>query len=447
MSHSHSHSSGHAAHIQIPRGSRAVLLTVLGLIAIATLIGLHSLWPEHSSVQKAAERAQFAAPGVSFPTAQIIEITKGCNAGGEEDSYPTMSEQAAACDLAKVKVLDGDQAGRISEIQLQGPMASAGLSPGDRIELMSVPITDSDENSSSLSLSPQESGSTTASDGSDADSQPQVMDSAFGINRNHSLMMLTIGFVLLVLLVARHRGFFSLLALVFSGFMLVKFMLPALVSGGPGLGIALVGSSAIMFVVLYVAHGPSIRTSTALAGTLCGIGITAAVTQYAVASTHLSGYGDEASGMLSTMAGNIDFRGLLTCAIIFAGLGVLNDVTITQASSVWELRAAAPEATRREIFKSAMRIGRDHIGSTIYTIVFAYAGAAMSVLLLLYLYNLPALDLLTQEDIATEIVRSLCSAIGLVAAVPITTGIAAYLAAPADPSDVPEIAQAQHLDA
>ena len=116
---------------------------------------------------------------------------------------------------------------------------------------------------------------------------------------------------------------------------------------------------------------------------------------------------------------------LLTCAIIVAGLGVLIDVSITQSSAVWELRAAAPSLGRRELFRSGMRIGRDHIASTIYTIVFAYAGAALPVLLLLFLYERPVLDLLQTESMSEEIVRTLASAIGLVLAVPVTTAIAA----------------------
>lgn len=117
--------------------------------------------------------------------------------------------------------------------------------------------------------------------------------------------------------------------------------------------------------------------------------------------------------------------------IIIGGLGVLNDVTITQASSVWELRAAAPQWSRTQVFRAGMRIGRDHIASTIYTIVFAYAGAALAVLLLLYFTTRAPLDLLGVELFASEAVRTLGSAIGLVLSVPITTGIAALTVGPA----------------
>ena len=114
----------------------------------------------------------------------------------------------------------------------------------------------------------------------------------------------------------------------------------------PGLLVALVGSSAIMFMVLYLAHGVSVRTSTALAGTLFGLLVTAALGVVAIDAARLTGLGDESALNLRLNATELDFRGLLTCAVIVAGLGVLNDVTITQSSAVWELRSAAPGACR-----------------------------------------------------------------------------------------------------
>ena len=233
-----------------------------------------------------------------------------------------------------------------------------------------------------------------------------------------------------VALVARLRGLLALVGLGFGALVLVKFMLPALLAGESGLAVALVGSAAIMYVVLYLAHGLSLRTSAALAGTLVGIGITAVIGLTAVRAQRLSGVGDESGALLTSIVSHVSFQGLLTCALIIAGLGVLNDVTITQASSVWELRAASPEMPHRQLFTSAMRIGRDHIASTIYTIVFAYAGTALSVLLLLFVYDRPLIDLLSSEDIAEEVTRTLSSAIGLVLAVPVTTAIAVATVAP-----------------
>jgi len=370
-----------------------ILLVVLGLIAILTLVGMFQLWPDAAAVRAAGRDVEFSAPGVTYPHATITEVQPPCAAKKGETgttSGPTCGQIAVTLDAGK------DQGEKVL-IPLLGPPAGAGLQVGDGVQLQRI--------------------------------LPQAGEPAnysfFGVDRDHSLLLMTILFVVVVVAVARLRGLLALLGLGFSGLVIVKFMLPALLSGEPGLAVALVGASAIMFVVLYVAHGPSIRTSTALAGTLVGIGITAALSHVAVGSNRLSGIGDETSLRLQSLVGSLEFRGLLTCAIIIAGLGVLNDVTITQSSAVWELRAAGPDLSRREIFVSAMRIGRDHIASTIYTIVFAYTGAALSVLLLLYLYDRPLLDLLGTEDIATEVVRTLTSGIGLVLAVPVTTAIAA----------------------
>jgi uncharacterized membrane protein len=116
--------------------------------------------------------------------------------------------------------------------------------------------------------------------------------------------------------------------------------------------------------------------------------------------------------------------------VIISGLGALNDVTITQASSAWELRAAMPEASRLSVFTATMRIGRDHIASTVYTLAYAYIGSALPLLMYASTINRSLLDTLTSGEIASEIFRTLVASIGLVLAIPLTTAIAAALAAP-----------------
>jgi uncharacterized membrane protein len=368
-SHSHAHKHGN---VPVGRTAVTVLHAFLALCAVATVIGVVALWPDSGKVHELRSKAQYAAPGVTFPTGEVTAVGK---------------------QVITVRIDGGSQ-----QVGVPPAVVDSGLSAGDEVRLMKVPA----QNGSPAAYS--------------------YMD----VVRGTSLWLLWIVFVLVVALVARLRGVLALVALGFGGLVLVKFMLPALLSGSSGLGVALAGSAAIMFVVLYLAHGPSVRTSTALAGTLLGVGITALVGQLAIHGSTLSGFADEDSALLSAFANSISFQGLLTCALVVAGLGVLNDVTITQASAVWELREAGPELSRRSLFTSAMRIGRDHIASTIYTIVFAYAGSALAVLLLLSLYDRPLGQLLSSENISEEIVRTLASGIGLVLAVPVTTAIAAF---------------------
>ena len=139
------------------------------------------------------------------------------------------------------------------------------------------------------------------------------------------------------------------------------------------------------------------------------------------------------------LTGSLDadgLRGIFIAGVILAGLGVLNDVTITQASAVWELRASDPDAPWRTLFGRGMRIGRDHIASTVYTIAFAYAGAALPILMLLEVYRLPLLQTISTGEFAEEIARTLVGSIGLVLAIPLTTVIAAVVvtAAPHRPT-------------
>ena len=393
---SHSHSHSHRVDdVAIGRVPRTALLTVLGLAAIATLVGLWALWPDSSQAPHIAKSAAFAAPGVTFPRAEVIQVQPPC---------PTKSTPTSVTTCGHITVRLDSSDGRVS-VDVPAEVAQSGLRAGDTVQLIRTPPSHG-----------LPAGYT-----------------YFSTDRNVSLFWLAALFAALVVAVARLRGLLALVALAFSAVMITRFMLPALLAAESGVWVALVGSSAIMFVVLYVTHGPSLRTSAALAGTLAGIGVTAGIGLYAVQASRLTGVPDETGGFLHGFVNDLSLTGLLTCGLIIAGLGVLNDVTITQSSAVWELRSAAPGLSRRSVFTSAMRIGRDHIASTIYTIVFAYTGASIIVLLLLDIYNRPALDLISNEAIAEEIVRTLASGIGLVLAVPITTAIAAAVASPSAP--------------
>lgn len=391
MGHGHSHTE-HAA-VEVGTRARNALVGFIAILGVLAAAGLIWLWPDSGALADAID-VQFDAPGVVYEDATIVEILDGCisqDSGGPGPPCQTAISQLEA----------GEEAGQLIDVELQGPQVQAGLRTGDSIEIARIPTPEG------------------------------PIFSYSGTNRMPTLWVLAALFVICVLAVARWRGLFALIGLGFAGFVLLGFMLPALITGKPGMAVALTGSTAIMFVVLYVAHGVSIRTSTALVGTLLGLAVTTGLGAVAVGAARLSGFADEQEYDLAQLVPGLDFQQLLICAIIIGGLGVLNDVTITQSSAVWELRAAAPEMSRADIFASAMRIGRDHIASTIYTIVFAYAGGALSILLLLYFSNREILDLFGVELFASEGVRTFASAIGLILSVPITTGIAALTVAPA----------------
>ncbi len=381
------------------RRAGVVLAVVLFPILAATVAGLVLLWPSGAKPQSPLK---FAAAGVSFPRGKVLAMTTGpCGKGDTGSQNPTPVPSAGRvpiCGKATVTITEGSAAGHVVRVAVPPEVVEAGVGAG--VILMRSP----------------------ASTGSPASY------SLYDVQRDFPLVAMAVLFALVTVAVARRRGLFALLGLGFAAIVVVEFILPALVQGQSPLWVGLTGSAAIMFVVLYLAHGFSLRTTTALLGTFAGLALTALIGGLAVGATHLTGITSDDDSLLAQMAGQIDPRGLLTCGIILAGLGVLNDVTITQASAVWELREAAPGMAPRRLYGTAMRIGRDHIASTIYTIVFAYAGVALPVLLIIDLYGQPLGTVLTSPDIAEELVRTMASAIALVLAVPLTTALAVAVA-------------------
>lgn len=246
--------------------------------------------------------------------------------------------------------------------------------------------------------------------------------------RGPPMALLGVLFVVLVLLVARWRGLASLVGLGLALVVVWRFTLPDLLLGKPAAAVGLVSAALIMFVVLYLAHGLSLRTSTALLGTLAGLAATAAIGAWASGAAHLTGLSDEYALDLLSYAPAVRLRSVLLAGTILAGLGVLNDVTVTQASAVWELHDAQPEAPWRRLVSQGMRIGRDHIASTIYTIAFAYVAAALPLVLLVSMSSdTPLLQAVTSGELAEEVARTLVGSIGLVLAIPLTTVVAALV--------------------
>jgi len=313
----------------------------------------------------------------------------GSTGGGGADAGPLI------CATATLTMEDGPEANENVRVELAPDVYAAGVEPRVRLVLSRAP----------------------------GNGDPDEFYSFNDFARGFPIATLALAFAVAVIAVARMRGLASILGLSFAFVILLKFMLPALLAGSSPVLIGLVGSSAIMVVVLYLAHGFSARTTTALLGTLFGLGMVTALGAIGQSAARVTGAASEENVVLAGFAAELDLSGLVLCGIIVAGLGVLNDVTITQASAVWELHQVSPDLTAKTLFASAMRIGRDHIASTVYTIVFAYAGASLPLLLLFEIYQRPVLDIVTSGVIAEEVVRTLVGAIGLILAVPVTTAI------------------------
>ena len=195
---------------------------------------------------------------------------------------------------------------------------------------------------------------------------------------------------------------------------------------------ALAATVVIAFIALYLAHGLNIGTTVALAGTLAALALTSALAFGVAAATNLTGLADGQAQTLRVTAEALDLRGLLIAGIVVGALGVLDDVTVSQVSIVTALRHANPGLSRRFLYREATKVGRDHVASTVNTLVLAYAGASLPLLLFFVQGDQPVGRLLTSELIVVEVVRMLVGSIGLVASVPITTALAAAVLGPGD---------------
>jgi uncharacterized membrane protein len=245
--------------------------------------------------------------------------------------------------------------------------------------------------------------------------------------RGTPLLWLGLIFAIVVVGIGRLRGIGALAGLGITWLVLARFMLPALLDGKNALAVALVASAVVLTCVLFVAHGFNARTATALLGTLASLLLVGLIGLVSVGATRLTGTATEEGAFLQSVAGGIHLRGLLLAGMVIGALGVLNDMTVTQASAVWEIHLANPAQGLGRVYRSAMRVGRDHIASTVYTLVLAYAGAALPLLLLFNLGGRHVSDVVTSELIAEEVVRTLVGSIGLVACVPLTTILAAFV--------------------
>jgi uncharacterized membrane protein len=388
------------------------LAAVLVPLGVLTVIAMMVMWPSGSREGISFASPYQAAPGVTFDTGKIQSVvqesctqtgqsTQGQTGTSQTDPGQTVQGQSGGSDCT-FAFTQPDKGGSPVKVVINPDVAkSHGVDVGDSIRYLNL------------------SGVQGAAQGNGSPSYVFV-----DFVRSLPIALLAILYAVVVIAVARWRGFRALLGLVGAYAVLVSFILPGLVEGKPPLMLALVGSTVIMIGVLYFAHGFSARTSTALLGTIFGLGITALLAAWATDAANLAGVGDHDAATLINMSDKISISGIILCGLIISGLGVLNDVTITQSSAVWELYELAPNTSARKLFSSAMRIGRDHIASTVYTIAFAYAGAALPILIIVMLYDRPLAEALTSAELSEEVIRTLVGSIGLVLAIPVTTLIA-----------------------
>ena len=386
----HAHAHGHSGGLGTPRG----VLAVVGAVLCAVALAMVWLWPDD---QAAVAGAQDTQQVNGMVTAMDVQT---CPASTDPLQPSQQPSATAVCGTAQVQLRTGEAAGNTFTVQLPTGVGSPTVQVGDKVVLAYSP-------------------------GNPAESRYAIIDH----ERGTQLWVLFAAFVLAVLAFGRWRGLTALFGLAFTFTVILWFVIPAILDGKPPLPVAIIGCSAIVLVVLYLTHGLGRSTTVALAGTLASLLLTGLLSALAVGAMHLSGAGDESSFILGQSHG-VDLRGLLLAGILIGSLGVLDDVTVTQAVTVEELARANPELGGRQLYAAATRVGRAHIASVINTIVLAYAGASLPLLVLIVALDDPVGQILSDQLVATELVRSAVGTIGLIAAVPLTTAAAAFVARP-----------------
>jgi uncharacterized membrane protein len=363
------------------------LLVGVALILSATVVGVVVLWPDVDQLPGADEE-----PLEDLVAGEIVSVVIE---QGEDDEILGISGEFA---LLEVLALDGPDEGRVLELEVN----TDGFPPievGDRVAM----------------------DRTTGPEG-------EVTYFITDFQRLPTLLVLVGLFIVAVLVISRWHGLRSLIGLGLSLLIIVRFIVPAILAGQSPPLVALVGAVAVMIVTLYLTHGINEMTTAAVIGTSASLGLTVLLGMFFVDRGRITGYASDDAVFARFQIEGLDLQGLVLAGLIIAALGVLDDVTISQSSTVFAIHDTDRTLAWPALFARAMRVGRDHIASVVNTLFLAYAGASIALLLLFSTSGLGAGEILNSEVLAEEIIKTVVGSLGLIAAVPLTTALAATVA-------------------
>jgi uncharacterized membrane protein len=370
------------------RGITRVFAAIVAALGVATVVAMVVMWP--SGVDSRVGEAIVT----KSDTARVLSV----------DDYSCSAFETDVCHQVEIRIDSGVDNGKVKQLVLGNGVVDPDVSEGDEIKVVKNIVPPG------------------------ADPVPGREYSISDFQRQKPMLWLAILFVGVVVLFGRLRGAMSLVGLALSGAVVLLFIVPAILDGESALAVAVVGSVAVMLATILLAHGSGPKSMAAILGTAASLVVTVGLAVLFTKLTHLTGRATEEATFLQINDSGISLDGLLLAGMIVAALGVLDDVTVSQSSTVLALRAANPGQTFRQLFARAMDVGRDHVSATVNTLVLAYVGASLPLLLIFSSGQIDFLDAVNLEIIAKEIVATLVGSIGLIAAVPITTALAALLA-------------------
>ncbi|MEX1140958.1 MAG: YibE/F family protein [Thermoleophilaceae bacterium] len=361
---------------------------IVAVLAVATVVGMVVLWPGNVDAQVGETIV------AESETATVLSVEEFACSGFESD----------VCREVTVRIDTGADSGKRTQLVLDSGVIDPEVSEGDELRVIENVVPPG------------------------ADPVPGREYSISDFDRQGSLLLLVLVFAGLVVLFGRLRGAMSLVGLGLSLAIVLVFMVPAILAGKSTLAVAVVGAVAVMIATILLAHGTGPKSLAAIVGTAFSLIVTVSLAVIFTDLTHLTGVATEEAALLQINDSGVSLQGLLLAGMIIAALGVLDDVTVSQSSTVLALRAANPSQSFRELFLRAMDVGRDHVSATVNTLVLAYVGASLPLMLIFSSSEIGFADAVNLELIAKEIVATLVGSIGLIAAVPITTALAALLA-------------------
>ena len=362
---------------------RAAVLTLVA-VAVFTAVGIALLWPGEGETVEAAGIA------AGSEAAEIV--------GVEELPCPSSPDDACVEISAELTERPEGEQGPVA-IDLGASEFNPDLSVGDSVRVLDQ--------------------------GAGPDGEPTFSLTDF--ERRAPILWLALAFALLVIAFGRLRGGLSLIGLAGSLAIVLFFIVPAIRDGGPPGLVAVVGAMAVMLVTISLAHGVGVKSIAAMLGTTASLILVAALAAAFTGLAKLTGFSSEEATILASQSA-VSIEGLLLAGMVIGALGVLDDVTVSQASTVIALRKANPSLDGPALYSRSIEVGRDHVSATVNTLVLAYVGASLPILLLFSAADVGFWDVLNSEIVAAEVVSMLVGSIGLIAAVPITTGLASLLA-------------------
>jgi len=364
------------------------LVAALVAVLVATAIGLVVYWPEERTVERPANLTP-----AETEAAKVVGLR----------AVPCRLPGRRECQRVTVELESGPDEGTETIVSVGDPATEVALALGDEVRVFRNPVPRG---------------------------APAAVDrySFADFERRQPLLWLAVVFALLVLVTGRWQGLRALVGLAGSLLVVIGFIVPAILDGASPSGVALFGALAVMFVTIPLAHGFSAKTITACLGTTSSLVLTLVLAETFIELAHLTGFSSEEAVYLRASTGELSIEGLMLAGMVIGALGVLDDLTVTQASTVLALRRANPTQRFRELFGGALSVGHDHIAATVNTLFLAYAGASLPILLVFNVGGTSFGDAVNGEAVAEQIVAMLVGSIGLIAAVPVTRALAALLA-------------------